>query len=108
MRSGKLRHLLTIEKPSVTQDGRGENVTTWTEVARLHGELKPLSGRESRAADQVVSEATHRARFRYTPGLSIDSTQRLTHNGRTFEITAPPRNIDERNRELILDLKEHS
>lgn len=108
MRSGKLRHLLTIQKPSVTQDERGENVTTWTELAAVWGQLTPVSGKEMRTADQVVAETTHTARLRYTPGLTLDTTYRLRYCDRVFAITAPPRNVGELNRELILDLKEHS
>lgn len=107
MRSGKLRHRLTIEKPTHTEGERGERVTTWTPVVEVWADLAPASTKERQAADQIVEELTHTARMRFLPGVTITGEHRATYRGRVFEFVGPPRNVGERDRELILDLKEH-
>ena len=70
-------------------------VPVWFETAR---------GREFWEAKGLHAETVGRIRLRYIDGIAPD--MRLVLNGRTFEIIPPINNAYERNRELILTVKE--
>jgi len=106
MSAGKLRHLLTIQAPSSTPDGRGGFVAGWSDVADVRMELDPLSGRDTFFAGQTMSSATHRGTMRYRGDLAITSKHRLTLGNRVFKIVGKPRNLKERNRRVELALEE--
>jgi SPP1 family predicted phage head-tail adaptor len=61
-------------------------------------------GREFWEAKGLHAETVGRIRLRYIDGITPD--MRLVLNGRTFEIIPPINNAYERNRELILTVKE--
>lgn len=68
--AGKLRHRLEILKPKEIQDDFGEVVqTTLTKADERWGEIRPLSGKELEAAQQIVSEVTHEIKMRNIEGL---------------------------------------
>lgn len=101
MRAGTLRHRLTIESPVESSDSMGGSTITWNAIGTVWGALSPLSGRELLQAQGVQAETTHRAVMRYMWGVSAKC--RIIFGSRVFRITAPPRDTDERHRELILD-----
>lgn len=99
MKIGDLRHRIAIEQKQVAQDpDSGELVQDWVTLAERWASIQPLRGRTYWAAAMVQSEATHIVRMRYMAGVSAD--MRIRFGDRTFRIAEPPRNIDERNREL--------
>ena len=97
MRIGPLRHRVTIQQLSKSQNGMGEEEPGWTNFATRWASIEPISGREYFAAQQINAEVTHRVRMRYLPGM--ESTMRLLYGGRIFNITALI-NADERNQTL--------
>lgn len=103
MRAGRLRHWVTIQNPEKTRNQVGEPVTIWTELATVPAAVEPVSSKEQFAAKQFLPEITHRIKIRYLSGVSHKS--RIVFNGRIFELD-PPRNADERNRELEIMAKE--
>jgi len=90
MRAGKLRHLVTIQNFSQTQNQYGEVITEWIDGPRIRASVEPLRGREYFAAAQVNAETTYRVRCRYHPELATDdaTSKRLTVQGMTLEIEA--------------------
>lgn len=102
MRSGDLRHRLTIEQPTTAADALGQPIQTWTPYATVFGSLLPLSGRERFLAAQTVAETTHRARIRYLSGVT--AKMRVAFAGKVYQITYVA--DDNRGRELVLDLQE--
>lgn len=104
MRSGKLRHRVTIKEKSVSQNAFGEEVITWTDVVTLWARISPLRGREYIEARQVQADVTTKIVTRHYPG--IGPSMRVVHNGRTFEIVAPPINPDERDIQMELLCRE--
>lgn len=88
MRSGALRHRVLIEQPVIDRDpATGEMVETWaTYAASVPCEIVPLSGREFLQSGANQSELTARATVRWDAGLN--TTMRLTHEGRIYQITA--------------------
>jgi SPP1 family predicted phage head-tail adaptor len=86
MRAGDLRHRLTIESPQRLSDGAGGATVTWTQLASVWAHIKPVSARELRSAEQRAEKVTHEIVLRYR--TDINSTMRLTGEGRTFNIEA--------------------
>ena len=103
MRTGRLRHRVTIQQPVVAVNGYGERITTWSTVAVVWGAVEPLRGREFFDAEQTQAEISHRVVLRYRSG--IDSTMRLLHLGRVLHIGTVI-DVDERHRELQLMCRE--
>lgn len=104
MRSGALRKRILLQKRDVTTDSYGGQVSTWSDVATVWGEITPLSGRELFAAQAVQSEVSHQITLRYRPELDIPAVvvaMRAVYNGRNFNIHASL-NEDERNRQITL------
>lgn len=88
MRSGKLRHRVTIERPGQAQDpDTGEMLPGWVYVATVWASVEPLSAREFIAADAGQSKISAKVVMRYRSG--IDATMRLLHRGQAYNIHAP-------------------
>ena len=51
MRAGQLRHRISIQTPTETQDDAGAIVTTWTEIVETWAAVEPSSGSERWARD---------------------------------------------------------
>jgi SPP1 family predicted phage head-tail adaptor len=99
MKAGKLRHQITIERASQTQNEYGEIVEGWETVGTFPASVEPINGREYFAAQAVQSEATTRIRMRYKPGILV--TDRVTHGGTVYNIQSVI-NPEMRNEELLL------
>lgn len=103
MRSGRLRHRVTIQQPVVAVNGYGERITTWSTVATVWAAVEPLRGREFFDAEQTQAEVSHRVVMRYRSGMV--ATMRLLHLTRVLHIQAII-DVDERHRELQLMCRE--
>jgi SPP1 family predicted phage head-tail adaptor len=102
--AGRLRHLISIQQQTTTQDSYGEAVNTWTDVyANIWASVEPLQGREFFSGEKFQSEITHRIRMRYKSGLL--PKQRVKFGTRYFYVTDII-NPQERNKELQLMAKE--
>jgi SPP1 family predicted phage head-tail adaptor len=74
----KLRHRVTLQKRSQTQDDAGQISNDFADfMTGVRASIEPLSGREYVAAQQVQSEISTRIQARWRPGL--DETQRIVH-----------------------------
>lgn len=104
MQSGWLRHRVTIEEKLPSQNGFGEEIVTWGEVATVWASVEPLRGREYRAADSEQAEMTTRIRARWRDG--VIPTMRASWNGHVFDIEQVIRPL-ERKREMILMCREN-
>lgn len=67
MNAGNLNRRFTLQKRSASVDSFGGQLTTWTDVAMVWGELKVLSERELMAAAAMQSAVTHKLTIRYQP-----------------------------------------
>lgn len=103
MESGKLKHRITLQRPSIDQDTAGEHTVTFSDVAAVKASIEPLSVREQFMAAQEHASATHRIRFRLRQSLSaMDGSWRVVYGARTFVLVGLPINMDEANRETQL------
>lgn len=83
MQTGKLVHLISIERPTQTQDEVGDIVEGWEIVpgfARIGAEVLPDRGSEFFAARQI--QATRTAQIRLFHSLGINETMRVVHHVR--------------------------
>jgi SPP1 family predicted phage head-tail adaptor len=86
MRSGSLRHRITIETPNDARQATGEVVPDFvTFAANIPASIEPLSSREFFAAAQVQSEVGCRIRIRWMRGIT--ERMRIRHELTEF---SPP------------------
>ena len=106
MHAGKLRHRVVIQKAN---DGAAvfNGSKTWVTYATVWAEIKPARGTEyvDAGTNKTESDITHTIKMRYIRGITPD--MRISYGGRIFKIEVP-RDIDERNREIIIQAKEET
>lgn len=77
MRAGPLRHEITFQRRTASQDPGGQVVDTYVDAFSEYAALEDLSGREYAASSQVQAELTTRIRIRWRP--DVDETFRIRH-----------------------------
>ena len=95
LKAGMLRHRVAIQSEVNTRDAIGGVAKTWSTDATVWANIRPLSGRELIAAQQVDSRVTHEITVREYSGLN--SNMRFLHESRAFNIVSV-RDIDERDK----------
>lgn len=81
MQSGKLQHLLTIQRKVETQTDEGDMPETWEDLpgfVRIFGEVLPDRASEFFASRQLQAERNAMVRLYYQPG--IDERMRVVHH----------------------------
>lgn len=82
-----LRHWVELQRPVIAQDATtGEQLVTWSQVARLWADIHPQSGHEFVAAGAEQSEVRTRIMMRYSMPVTAD--MRVVHAGEYFAIFA--------------------
>jgi len=105
MNPGTLRHMVTIQKTTQTQNARGGTVDTWSTFATRRASINPVKGTEKNANSTVRGDTTHVVVLRYLAGVT--TKHRIQFGTRTFEILAAL-NPGERNRQLNLECREEN
>jgi len=73
MRTGRLRHRVTIQQPKAgSANEYGEIINTWTTLDTIWADVFELYGSEAVAAAQVSPEASVRVTTRYRADVSED------------------------------------
>lgn len=106
MRSGLLRHRVTIQEYTKADNSLGEPIKTWANISgtpTVWASITPMSGSEFFTARQTATETTHRVVMRYMDGL--DTKMRLKFGSRYFYILSIL-NKDERDAELEIMCRE--
>jgi len=84
MRAGRMRHRVTIQQQSTTQDTYGQPANTWADVATVWAAVEPIRGKEYFDASQDNAETTTRVRMRYRSGITQD--MRISFDSRLYNI----------------------
>ena len=89
MEIGSLRHRITIETLTETQDAdTGAVAQSWgTYASNLPAAILPVSGREILAASAGTEGQRYRFVIRYDSALAIVSKMRVSHESKYFNIT---------------------
>ena len=99
MRSGDLRHRITVQVKSLVTDNIGGWSETWSTFATVSAAIWPVSAKERISGQQLAGEVTHRVRIRYLAG--VIPSMRISFSGRTLQIISVI-NMEERGIQLDL------
>ncbi len=106
-RIGQLRHKVTVQSVTETENSFGETVKTLVDVADVYARVQPLQGRELFAAQQVMAEITTRITMRYSTDVAAVSPKHQVKFGTTQYDILNVINTETRDRILQLMCKEH-
>lgn len=98
MRSGNLKHKITIQTYSEAQNSFGEVVKGWSDYEMVYASITPLSAKEFFKAG-VQAEATHKVELRYLK--DVKPKMRVIYGSRVFDIESVI-NVREANKTLQL------
>lgn len=99
MKAGWLRHRITLQTKSTTQDTYGAEQDVWTDEATVWASVEPLRGQEYFSSKQMQAEETTRIRIRYRSGIT--PAWRVIFGDRIFNIKSI---INPQERNIFLEL----
>jgi len=102
LRAGGLRHRISLQVQTETEDGMGGSSLDWAAVTGLSSvpaAIWPVSSKERIDSMKLELQITHKIRMRYISGIT--AKHRIVFGSRTFNITSII-NPDERN--IMLDM----
>lgn len=86
MKAGRLRHKVTIQSVTATQDAYGAPVNTWaTFLANVPMSLEPMRGREMQAAQSQFPQVETAGEMRYATGV-LPTMRVVTADSETYVI----------------------
>jgi SPP1 family predicted phage head-tail adaptor len=89
LRSGELRHRITIQTQAEVQAPNGDVSTVWTDFAvNLPASWLAGPGREFLAAEAIRAEVAGRFETRWLDGVTAE--MRILFNGAIYSLKAPP------------------
>jgi SPP1 family predicted phage head-tail adaptor len=92
VKSGRLRHRITFQQLTVTQDeNTGATNEAWAEFrAGVPADILPVSSSERLKAD--AADGSTRVRFvcRYDGAQGVTDTMRILHDGLYYNLLGPP------------------
>jgi len=111
---GRLDKRITLQRRSAVKDDYGQELDTWSDVATVWGNVKPIGGREKLRAMAIGSHLTHTVATRYNlallPPIGV-AAMRISYptpaGVRLLNITAA-RDLDEERRFIVFDCTEGS
>jgi SPP1 family predicted phage head-tail adaptor len=74
---GRLRHRLTLEKPTPIPDGAGGFTIEWASAGTFAADVTPLRGDERRIGEGLSEVATHRIVLRHRDDVEGGDRMRL-------------------------------
>ena len=103
IRSGKLRHTISIQQVTETRTGTGSVEESWSQFAAPRAAIRWLNGSETNS-DQVNALNKVEFKIRYLAGIT--QKMRVVYDSRIFDIQGAPV-VDERNHEILILAVEH-
>lgn len=100
---GSLRERVTIQTFTDTSDGGGGSTRTWTNLATVWANVKPVRGRETQDTGRLASLQTYLVTIRYRTGF--DTTARLLWGSKYLNIRSLE-NRDERKKFWTMECEE--
>jgi len=87
--AGRLDRRITLQLKSTTDNEYGEPIVTWTDVAEVWAEVRPLRGIERVQAAQLVAAVDTIFVIRYRDDLALaPGTHRIRYQNRTYNVEA--------------------
>ena len=109
---GRLDKRVSIQRRSSTRDSYGQEIDSWTTIAQVWAQVKPLGGKEAMRGAAMVVESilTHKVTVRYSeslmPPLEADAW-RIVYGARLLNISTT-RDVEEERRFIEFDCTEGS
>ena len=100
MPAGQLNQRVTLQRRASGLDAAGQTSTTWSDVATLWANVRPLRGRDLLAAAQQQATFDAKVTIRYR--ADVLATDRLVWGTQPLEIVGEPINVDGRSVDLEL------
>jgi SPP1 family predicted phage head-tail adaptor len=82
---GSLRHRVTVQRCTKTQDSYGQDVLTWADLLTMWAQVRAMTGNEVEAAKQTAAEARFKIRS-WWPPVTIQREDRIVWGTRTLDI----------------------
>jgi len=92
---GRLRYKCELKSPTDTSDGAGGRSQTYSTIANIFADIRPMGGDEAYRQGKVQTKNTHKIYMRQRSDMSADYI--IVYEGRTFQIQNI-KNVDERDR----------
>ena len=84
MQAGKLRHRITIQQATESQNSFGEVTRSWATYATVWASVEPLQGREYLDGRQLEADVDTRVRIRHR--AAVTQRMRVTWSGHTYDV----------------------
>lgn len=84
MKIGALRSRVTLQQKTRTSDGIGGATVSWTDVATVWANVKPVSSKEKYQAERLSKNASHAITIRHR--ADVNEQFRVLHNSKTFAV----------------------
>jgi len=86
VKAGKMRHLVTLQRRSTTQDAMGQPTETFTTIADVVCQIQSTIGREFLRASGEVSVGSHVVHTRARDDITLHAYDRILFGTRVFDI----------------------
>ena len=94
---------IQLQSATTTKSATGQPVDTWTTYATVYGSVQSLRGQAYYAAEQTANETVIELYIWYRS--DVEPGHQAIIDGVTYEVAAPPENLNMKNRELLLRLR---
>lgn len=84
MNSGDLDRRVSLQSVTVSRDAYGAAIETWASFSTVWASLEPLSGGETFASENILTQSTHIIEMRYRSDLTTED--RLVYNDWVYDI----------------------
>lgn len=95
---------VALQSATETRSATGQVVNTWATYATVGARVVDLRGASYYAAEQTANEIVAEIYIWYR--TDVQPKHRVVMRGQTYEIAAPPANLNMKNRELLLRLRQ--
>ncbi|MCH7307570.1 phage head closure protein [Acinetobacter sp. NIPH 1852] len=110
MEFGKLKHRITVQKYTESQDDNNPEYLTkeWIEYCTVWADVQDLSTRDTLQAQSIGSTLQARAVIRFsTQAAAINSTMRILFDSKFYQINGDPkRDLHNRKTYITIELSE--
>ena len=98
---GKLDRRVTLQSASVSTDGFGQSVRTYSTLASVWAKVDYKSVKEGEDSEKLTS--VNRVRFTIRYRSDVDATTKISWKGKTYEVEGV--SLEGRERYLIVDTR---
>ncbi len=96
---GKLDRRITLRSASVSTDGFGQAVRTYSDLGKVWAKVDYRTVKEGEETDRLTS--VNKVRFTIRYRADVDATTKISWDGKTYEVEGV--SLEGRERYLILD-----